>query len=695
MKTEPFAHRPLPEPQPQASSSSISLPPPQETVQLPNLLKNNLGDLLNPADPDAVTLLALLAMIDSGELPPASDNPMLATALQQLWARIGSSQPIPEQRGVSDSHQRQPSQDEDVVFLDKENVNPTAFRRRAEREREEAKLIGSSSVPPEVSPQRVGLSVRSNTMNDLPIPPVSRAGGSAAAGRKRTLSDADNSRRERQRRVSSGRDVQLLSHKSTIPDPYRHYSRVAEPATANSWISQSSPPRHNRDENSPSGSSRGRPIVIPDSPLRAAASSPVRKPRTMRKYVVPDWARTTTATKPRLSDNAQKALTDAQERKEQERWAKRARLHKSSASEPGSSQSSTSLPSSQESILPPSNSQSSTAPSSSQGSSLSDTPTASLPPAVAAADDFLAAALSSSIPSIPQSPPTRNTSLPFVPRTPKTPSRRSKVVDDSPEGVDDSLFTPLPKMPSIRNLPFGPAIDSPCGRPPKVSSFIRGGSLVPHSKDKSDNTDTDQGDEPSSTLPMASSDVEDNDEPERNPEQSSNAASPVVKQYWQGLPPSSPPAPSSPALLSSNLKPPHGVEQEEDDQLPLVSSDVEEDFTDIARGGSAGHTPLDASENGTSELDVFALFMNNFSSDEENLFTNGIGMEGGAEDEFDLNEILKGVMPWLGGASTSASNPENPEASNLDFSFDQLGTQSFDGPKSAQEMQTLFSGCVL
>ncbi|KAF5345301.1 hypothetical protein D9758_008453 [Tetrapyrgos nigripes] len=686
--------------QPQASTTSIPLPPSQTTTQLSNSLNNNLAGLLNPADPNAMTLLALLGMIDSGELPSASNNPTLATALQQLWAQVDSSQVATQQPGPSNSHQRQPSQDEEVVFLDKENVNPTAFRRRAEREREEAKLLGSSSsVRPEVSPPRVGLSVRSNTMNDLPVPSAPR-NSESTAGRKRTLSDADSSRRERQRRVPSGR---IDPTPSLALDPYRHYDRIAEAAPAgSSLVTQSSPPRPSRDENTRSGNSRGRPIVIPDSPLRVPASSPVRRPQ--KKYVVPEWARTNTATQPRLSDAVQQSIKDAQHRKGLEREAKRARLHRSSSSQlsqPTTSQSSTPPPSSQDSMLPPSSSQSSTVPSSSQGSS-SNTSIPSLLPPVAAGEDFLSAALTTSPPSPPRSPPSRNTSLPFLPRTPKTPSRRPRLADDSPDGVDGSLFTPLAKTP-IRNphTPFGPPINSPCRHPSKSSPFLRGASLL-RAKGVSD-TDTDRGDEASSTLPMASSDVEDEDEPEDHPEQTSSrrdegAASPVVKQYWQGLPPSSPP--SSPAFVSSDLLPTNQPEEDqtEDAQLPVISSDVEEDFTaDTGTPGSdsARQTPLDGNETETSELDVFNLFMNSFSSDDENLFMDGMNMEEGTgEESLDLNEIFKGVMPWLGGPE-STSNHDNPDACNLDLDFDQLPAQDFDGTKPAQEMQALFSGCVL
>jgi len=680
VKSEPFAYRPISELVQQASDP---LPPPPQLPQ--EVLMHNLAGLLNPSDPNAMALLGLCSMIDSGELSSAEENPAVAAAIQHYLAQILPTQQAAQQPGPSTSHQEAPSQDDEVVFLDKENVNPTVFRRRAEREREEAKLLavsGSSSTLAESSPPRIGLSVRSNTVNDILLPTSSM--NESTAGRKRSLSDAEGSKRDRQRKVSSSKDLPPASHRP-IPDPYRHYSRIAEPAApGSSSVAKSSPPRPSRDENMQYGSSHGRPIVIPDSPLRVAASSPVRVKR--KPYVVPEWARTATATKPRLSDEAHRALKEAQQRKEQERKAKRVRLskHKNSSVSlptPPSSQSSI-APSSQgsSSLLSSGSSQPPTNLSSSQGSSF--TTASNLPAPIAASGDLpiFAASFSSSIPSSPPrspSPSRATSSLPFLPKTPKTPSRRSRTDNDSPDATDGSLFTPLAKTPSVRTLHplLSPFLKSPCGRPSHSSpSAYRKGTA-----------DQETGDDLTSTLPMASSDAEDNEESDI-PEQGAHRNS-MSKQYWQGLPPSSPPPPSSPASSSPGLllpNEPGEEDQAEDDQLPIISSDVEEDIA-----GLDETVDQFTSETGTAELDVFDLWMNNIQSDDVLAAINdtdlGLDMDsGGTGEELNFEEFLTGFIPLLGG-----------QTSNVTESSNQLGEYNPKPQETAQEMQMLLSGCVL
>ncbi|THU89373.1 hypothetical protein K435DRAFT_865352 [Dendrothele bispora CBS 962.96] len=754
VKSEPFAYRPIPpppEPVQQPSPPPFSIPSSLQQSLSQQTLSQNLAGLLNPNDPNAMNLLTICSMIDNKEISSAQDNPMVAAVIQDYLTRILSSQQTTQQPNASTSHQRAPSGDDEVVFLDKENVNPTDFRRRAEREREEAKLFAtagsSSSTPTQPSP-RIGLSVRSNTMNDLPSL-GSGMNASSTAGRKRTLSDADGPRRERQRKVSSSsKDVPSTSQRPAL-DPHRHYSRIAEPAIP--AVSQSSPPRPSRDENMQTGSSRGKPIVIPDSPLRAPASSPVRNTQVKRKpYVVPEWARTTTATKPRFSEDASKALKEAQQRKEQERKAKRMRLSKSSSSTllptpPSSQPSTTPTPS----TTPLSSSQSSTNPSSSQESSSFVAPTA-LPAPVAAASDlpiFAAGAFQSSIASSPPRSPSPNrstSSLPFLPRTPKTPSRRAiRSGDDSPDALDGSLFTPLDKTPSARTSHslLSPFLKSPSRHPKHVSFTAPGTEMIESSiASKSTANDEKVKEHHPHALPMASSDVEDNDEisediPEqsssqqqqtdRNNEGNSNVSSPAPKQqYWQGLPPSSPPPPSSPTYSSPSLLTLSQEDEQdlvEDGQLPMISSDVEEDFTDTSEAAADYQYQLPESEADTTELDVFNLWMNNIQSDgtfgtdllEDDVGVNigGVGSVEGdqnGEEGLDLDEFLNNFIPLLGGggvgggsggqiSGTGPSGTPVNSSSNLDFDS-HLGEPSLDGSKTqdtAQEMQRLLSGCVV
>ena len=168
--------------------------------------------------------------------------------------------------------------------------------------------------------------------------------------RKRTLSDFMDEReserdKQRERERTERRDLHRQSQSqmrrssgsNTIydrnPKELRHYPRLAGEALPRpgmnvyyraSLETQSSPPRprfnadiYNNLIDSPTSRRPG---------AKGPASSPPRPnlgESSRKRYVVPEWARTNTATQPRLSEEAQRALEEAEEMKKKEREASR------------------------------------------------------------------------------------------------------------------------------------------------------------------------------------------------------------------------------------------------------------------------------------------------------------------------------------------------------------------------------------
>lgn len=581
-------------------------------------------------------LLNTLNLIDSptsqnGSQPPV--NIALVDALRQLldnaYAKIqlGSTSSPPSSQSSTQPAPTTSPNDDDIILLDKENINPATFQRRAEQEYEQAKLADTNTqeniTPTESTlgldsdrpiPQSRGLGARSienSPPKVQPLPQVPSTNTNSLL-RKRTLDDCmeerDNKRNRSHR--NKGKEKERFDRKECFrfllsqQQSYRHYPHVLASATprrapgTNSyyrtpidpWTSPPRPPRQEDINLQPQvsdmgGTSRSCPIVIPDSPQapRVSASSPIKPLTAPKKYVLPTWARTSTATQPRLSEEAQRAAAEAEERRKEEKRTNRRRSNAvaqersrqrcrtanlENENGPNCEPSRPSEP--HEQMRPP---------------PLPIVPQSDLPPIIASSNTSLVL----SPPSVQRARSPSPTREPQAP--PVTPKRPSKIAFSTPGSTaydDDSLFTPI----SIARRSIG------AGGSPLFSPDIFGSPLArknaritsptayrsisrqfgsesstttikvnDNSEDtliKSKTLTQDEQDEspddldcPPSSLPIASSDTEADNMTTKHSANTKDADVidnedydlPPRKQHWVGLPPSSPPPPSSPSLM--------------------------------------------------------------------------------------------------------------------------------------------------
>ncbi|KIY61829.1 hypothetical protein CYLTODRAFT_447519 [Cylindrobasidium torrendii FP15055 ss-10] len=326
-----------------------------------------------------------------------------------------------------------------------------------------------------------------------------------------------------------------------------------------------SPIRPRRSTTTDSAGSRVRPILIPDSPStpRVAASSPVKPKSAWR---VPSWAKTDTLTKPRLSEKAKLAM-ELEKTKTREEKARVAREKKNANSrrrwqrsrgdmENALSRTQLDETEDDEDDLPRSSTPTRAGPR-------TPLPIVSMSSPVRPANPSTAASGSAS--NIFGSPKKRPPTTP--PRTPK--QRRAHSTPPS------SLFTPLGWGSPVSHQ------ESPI-RKARLSQELRTPSP------------TKRGDS-STMLPIASDDDDElEEEREKKPE----------REFWEGLPPSSPIPTSSPLPTTDDLEP-------------------DEEEADGGDGRSAGETPQSEAEESQSQLASQTL-----SESEEQLAPNE------EEDEF-------------------------------------------------------------
>ncbi|KAK0226299.1 hypothetical protein IW262DRAFT_1480435 [Armillaria fumosa] len=612
---------------------SEPLPGPSAVPQIPSL--TDIFSQLASAPANSTQNAALLATInaiDSGK--GIDNNPALVQALQDLVTAWQVAPPPEPGRmaPLQPSNHRIPS-DDDAVVIDKENVNPSPFRRRVGQDVKDSKPSQTSAVS-----QRASLGGHIHTdENSRPTPNTIEANGGSIS-RKRTLDE-----------FMEDRESQSERHRRP----------------SHNMIPFSSPPRPRLSYAEPGGS-RGRPIFIPDSPQapKIAASSPVRdgtQSTARRKYVVPDWARTDTAMRPRLSEDARRALKEAEDKKEAEREEKR-RLERERRR--------TGRPQGRQ---PRENAENDAPTATSDVKSSSP-----LRPITAVSTDFVLPAASTvgSVASLltrprSQTPPPSQDMAP-----PCTPPRRNSV--DAPSTpFSSSLFTPL-----------ADSWKSPLVSPSTSPSYGAKGQHSSKNNDLSEELESafeEFNSHPTSSLP--DSDAAPDTEHEPVPSD--------TKQFWQGLPPSSPLQPSSPL---------EDVDDDSDREIPIATSDAEggdgdedDEDTDIesrplpstpkgaaplpmelAPDENGGVVPIWQDQQPSEDMDVFDMFTNVDYGDSTTFAPEGL----------DLTEFMESMKPLI-------QNQLDTSQGNFDFNWMDSGEGELDHGQLAASVQELFSGCLM
>ncbi|KIM45043.1 hypothetical protein M413DRAFT_17178 [Hebeloma cylindrosporum] len=744
--TDPLVRR-VPDQEPNLSKVEVKVEP-QEQPTLLDVFAYFSATASSEPNAQNAAILAALSTIDSSASEGSSGtnaahNPALMSALKQLLSVCATAAPANPPEPIQ-HHQRTSSgsQDDGIVVLDKENVNPKASQKGDPPNVKFSAQV--SGVPPSSSnlgsgqgsqherqKQRLGPSARSNEnlFRTTSLKESVLASGTERVVRKRTLSDfmdekengkskGKGKERERVEKRESSRHSQQSQRlqRTTANDSLRHYPRLVasdqpraeQPSNyyrtpLESWTSPARPPQNRSDEQSPE---RPNPVDLTSSTppqtkvpspraQRESASSPVRGKHqgVRKKYVVPEWARTSTSTQPRLSEEAQRALEELEEKKRLERIAARKRL-------PSMQQKSKGKPPTFESA-------------SSSGDQQKNQGIA--PPKQNASEGLLAvgndrplvafANISFPFISSRSSSPPPNASI--LPRTPKTPTREKPNLQSTSGRESESLFTPImgsgslfgsvhssyqqtPSLPTVLTSPLGnrkKARISPMG----LSSFAGRRSREPSSwsnvSSSEDNKPSDlpssskpgarrieesrdELDCPPSSLPIASSDF-DIDEPcpqtaDSTLDEDDHTETLPIKQHWAGLPPSSPPAPSSPMVFADDLQ-----TDDEMDDIPIATSDSEADAemsgreTDITSPACQSPSYLQGDfTNAFTDADFSALFPSNSTSSSQQ---SSVGVIDVFEQFTNLDSHSNGSMPSTGeGAGQTDSELEAMFRNGLD-----------------------------
>ncbi|CAA7259143.1 unnamed protein product [Cyclocybe aegerita] len=609
--------------QPSEIFVQVKIEPEESVLDLRPLLLSNHG-----VTPENFEYLSILSSMDSADphfFDKRCQDPGVAYLLKQFVANFRAthaasmtvasvstlSAPPPSSRSPQERRGSSSSSQSDIIILDKENVDPVAFKKPAGKDSYDG--VFSDPAIPTVPLSRqnsrsdrskgLGGTSRSNGLQSAMVS-TNQPTQTSRFGRKRTLSDTMDEKERRNKGKQRDRGVRRDDHRyssSQLPQPsactdaLRHYPRfrdsdqprVEQPSNyyrtpLESWTSppRLSPEGDHEAENASRELSRCTSPIRPPAPQlpRVSASSPVRAPRqNIRKgYSVPAWAVTDTATQPRLSEDAQRSLAELAEKKKQEK-RERSKLKRNRSSSVV-----------QASMRPP------------------DPPVPRVPkpaeplrgPIAASNAGPLIASTTIVFPIIASSRPSSPPPNPItIPKTPKTPMR-TRSVRATPGGENDSLFTPGPASGSLfgsaycRHSPQGSPpsyLTSPLGnrkkqrlssssdRSPKPLTYLADFEDQQKMKPTPEREAEDALDDlacPPDSLPIASSDI-DIDVPQQTSvdEQTSvdddlDPTTPV-KQHWPGLPPSSPPPPSSPML-----------QPESDDEMaevPIATSDSEAD----------------------------------------------------------------------------------------------------------------------
>ena len=791
--TAPFSTAPLTRRATQSNETPAFLEPKIESHD-PSILDVLAYLSATSSEPKAqnATILAALSSIDSPESLASGNTPNtgLVSALKHLLLLYSKS--VNQEPGPPQKNPISPSHDDGIAILDKENINPSKVQKKSEKDSHTRKISDSSSTPSSGShsPEQISRqerhvqslrpSARPNdkTFDKPPLKePISKA-GSDRSMRKRTLSDfmdEKDSCRSRGKGKERERVERQDGHRQPAQNPVsndslRYYPRFA--ASNQPRVEQpssyyrtgmepwSSPPRPCVILQDHGGETRGGVNISkkPQSP-KISASSPVRSIQAKRdgrkKYVVPEWARTNTATQPRLSEDAQSALEEAEQKKKQERSLARKRL--SAQNKSGTKGASTSTlkpkkPQPGEEYTPPQEPQLPQRPFAATSSG----------PLFAAADISLPIFASTRSSSPPPKPPS-------IPKTPKTPTRNRPLIRATPGKECDSLFTPVMRSGSL----FGSAnsnssrtilpltFTSPLGNrkkariAPECSILRLKGTVLADawSTAESETKESEQLDDdpsaaleqelenafddldcPPSSLPVASSDIDiDNPNPEDfkdlDPmDADDETETKLVKPYWPGLPPSSPPPPSSPMMLPEAPDFESQTDDEMDDiELPVATDsetdpDVTAFDTDISSPSESpaycndqnettsttdfsayfsrqDHSP-DIQDNPTLTMDIFEQFTN-FNNEDLQGYVGGTAKSDldsvfqNGLDGIDFTEFWETFKPLIDDNAKTyrLANVNGSSTHEKDVTIDSF--ENIDPTKLADEMQTLLSGCLM
>ncbi|KAJ7128984.1 hypothetical protein C8R43DRAFT_1074558 [Mycena crocata] len=640
----------------------------------------------------------------AGHPPPELTNAM--TLFSQLPRVPPFPPPHSEGPPPFGQHRRKSSStDDEIVVLNKENVNPTDFRRRAERE---AKLLGSVETTGASASSSSGTLSHASSQATRLMP--STQSTNQPLTRKRTLSEF----MEEQESVRDKDKAQKRYYRQPERSMSHDSLRPTSPAGA-STNNDCHPPKSARTQTVSCTSSPGPSVVkkksavpVPPSKPLVSASSPIRPTR--KRYIVPAWARTDTATQPRLSD---RVVQNAQLKEDEENKKKKEVRSKHYLKErqdkgrlkdkpkPGA-------------VL---ERRASEPPTNGSGSKLP------LPLPVAASGEFPAF---SQIPS--NVPLTRFASQASSPSNlpPSTPPRKRRANTIStpggpvvtPRGLS-SLFTPASGSGSWETnavLNLARRSLSPSSRKvPRQDINPPEPIEEPESDDANDllgqelDSAFDELDFPPSSLPIASSDVEVDVGTEQMPSSTreydsddSDEDDVPPKQHWIGLPPSSPPPPSSPFLMGGSP-----TDDDDVEEAPLTASNAE-----VESEVETPHSPNTALVNSYSaeelsqflHIDDLANFFHAAPADSietANLFdqfTNYNHRDDSAQTmtdwglvtpnpDFDFTEFWESVKPLVEGSSTSDEN--------LDFGQSDLEAETVDNVRLAGDVHALFSGCLV
>ncbi|KAJ7502880.1 hypothetical protein B0H11DRAFT_1906704 [Mycena galericulata] len=689
---------------PPAGSSSHLDQTNNQPVQAPSPLLDFLA-FLKAISPDTDRNKALgnvLGLVHGSDGTAVHPPPELADAMT-LFAEFRRAPPLARSQSQPDStpsshsqHRRKSSStDDEIVVLNKENVNPAIFRRR-ERD---AKLL--SAVESSATASHTPISQEASTLmpsNQLPT-------------RKRTLSDFMGEQESaREKENAQKRYYRQPERSMSEGGPSRATDSTAPAATIGSVDPPKPKPSRTRRTISCTSSPDSSFLKEPSAPpkLAVSASSPPRPPR--KKYVVPAWARTETATQPRLSERAQQK--EQEKKKELKEEEKRKRdLRRKQARDENGRPSEGKYPKLGRGP-PAAASESSLAPVAAPGAKVSP-----LPAPVAASGEFPVFSEAVEKPS----------AAPFPLRPPRTPSPNNHPPCTPPQirhvstsatpGAPNSLFTPASASweargaldlvrrsmsPSLRKASTQDSRPAQClGGPESEEEDLLGQEL-----DSAFN----EFDFPPSSLPVASSDievdVETNQMPSSSPEydsDDSDDADVPPKQHWVGLPPSSPPPPSSPYLTGS-----FPMDDDDVEESPLTAPDTD--------AGSEVETPdtevINYSEEelgkllniddltnffptpGVDSIDTASLFDQftnyNFepSSDDTAQTMKDWGLDvtvAATNPDFDFTEFWESVKPLVENSSQLDTNSD----------FGHFNPGDMDNAKLAGDVHALFSGCLV